>query len=83
MFLVFFSHPVAVVEVNNTATAFYTSFFGVWSNESNGTDSMKLASTDSLKIDNTLNSPNYISTSGGSTTDVEATVVEIALSSTV
>ena len=45
VFLVFFSHPVAVVEINNTATAFYTSFFGVRSNESNGTDSMKLAST--------------------------------------
>ena len=82
VFLVFFSHPVAVVEVNNTATAFHTSFFGVWSDRSDGTNSLKLASTDSLKIDNTLHSPNYTSTSGGATTDVEATVVEITLSST-
>lgn len=82
LFMVFFSHPVAVVEINNTATAFHTSFFCVWSDRSDGTDSLKLSSTDSLKVSNTLHSPNYVSTSGGATTAVEATVLEVAFSST-
>jgi hypothetical protein len=82
LFLVFFSHPVAVTEVENVAVAFYASFFGVWSDRSSGTYSMRLGATDSLKVTNTLHSPNYTSTLGGATTAVEVTVLEIALSST-
>ena len=82
LFLVFFSHPVAVTEVGNGATTFRASFFGVWTDRSDGTQSMRLSITDSLKVTNTLHSPNYVGTLGGATTAVEATVLEITLSST-
>ena len=82
LLLVFFSHPVAVTEIDNAAVGFNASFFGVWSDRSDGTYSMRLSSTDSLKVTNTLHSPNYVGTLGGATTAVEATVLEIALSST-
>jgi hypothetical protein len=82
MFLLFFSHPVVFTKVENVTVAFNASFFGVWSDRSDGTDSLKLGSTNSIVVTNTLHSPNYVSTSGGSTTAVEATVLEVAFSST-
>jgi hypothetical protein len=82
LFMVFFSHPVSFTKVENVATSFYASFFGVWSDRSDGTISMMLNNVDSIEVSNTLHSPNYVSTSGGSTTAVEATVLEIAFSST-
>jgi hypothetical protein len=82
LLMVFFSHPVAVTEIDNAAVGFNASFFGVWSDRSDGTASMRLSSTDSLKITNTLHSPNYVGTIGGATTVVDATVVEVAFSST-
>ena len=82
LFLLFFSHPVSIREVEDSSVAFYASFFGVWSDRSSGTVSMALGATNSVVIQNNLHSPNYVSTGGGATTTVEATVVEVAFSST-
>tara|TARA_R100001594_G_scaffold16436_3_gene33870 strand:- start:2695 stop:3144 length:450 start_codon:yes stop_codon:yes gene_type:complete len=82
LFLLFFSHPVEIRKVENASVQFSASFFGVWTDRSDGTNSMDLGTTNSVEINNTLHSPNYVTTSGGATTAVEATKVEIALSST-
>ena len=82
LFLLFFSHPVAFQKVENAAVSFNASFFGVWSDRSDGTDSMSLGSTNSVEIRNSLHSPNYVGVSGGSATAVEATLLEVAFSST-
>lgn len=84
LMLVFFSHPVLLVQFQGTSTTTdaMVTFVGVWTDRSDGTNSANLNGTAVVAVDNTLHSPNYTTTSGGATTAVEATVVEIELSST-
>jgi hypothetical protein len=82
LFLVFFSHPVQVTKIDNASLVLNTSFVGFWTDRSDGTNSMDMGATNSVLINNDLRAPNYVTTSGGSTTAVEVTVVEVALSTT-
>ena len=82
LFLVFFSHPVQVTKIDNASLVLNTSFVGFWTDRSDGTNSMDMGATNSVLINNDLRAPNYVTTSGGSTTAVEVTVVEVAFSST-
>jgi len=82
LFFLFFSHPVQIRKIENVSLVFNSSFVGFWTDRSDGTNSMDLGSTNSVEINNALHSPNYVGASGGATTAVEATVLEIALSST-
>jgi hypothetical protein len=85
MIMVFFSHPVSVIGLGNTTLTGggqNLSFVGLWTDRSDGTDSAAFPSLGLIEFTNDLHSPNYVGTSGGATTAVEMTAVEIELSST-
>jgi len=77
MFMVFFSHPVSITEINGSTIAdtFFTSFVA-FSRMGAGTSSFN---ANILKFVNNLHTPNYTSTGGGSTTPVESYVFHAKL----
>jgi len=77
MFMVFFSHPVSIVEINGSAISdtFFTSFVA-FSRMSAGTASFNPAI---VRFKNDLHTPNYTSDLGGSTTDVDAYIFHAEL----
>jgi hypothetical protein len=77
MFMVFFSHPVSITEINGSTIAdtFFTSFVA-FSRMGAGTSSFN---ANILKFHNNLHTPTYTSDLGGSTTNVDVYIFHAKL----